>query len=159
VLTAGKVDQMYRKLALVKPEDHGIAEGAIVRAKTYARKAGWTATPGCWDEDTIDDPSAFPEWTGQCGTVYGFRVHYREGLLPVCEACSKARSVARRFPGLAALMGIAADPNTPGRAMPQEDYDGIVAALREGGTPMHEIANAFGCSTKTVTRIRADVGL
>lgn len=32
----------------------------------------------CWDEDTIDDPQAIAEWTGECGTTKGYEIHLRE---------------------------------------------------------------------------------
>lgn len=156
---ASAVEQVYRKYVHEDPLDHGVAQ----RAKTYAIKVAgkrrW-APEHCWDEDTIRDPLAVPEWTGQCGTVYGFRIHYRDKILPVCEHCSKARLLARKWPALAALMGVAAAPGTPGTKMSDETLHSIQSALEEG-VGLHAIAADFGCSTRTVERIKremADVG-
>src|SRR5690606_40281199 len=40
---------------------------------------------------SIDDPDAFPEWTGACGTVHGRQVHMREKI-PMCDPCRKAHA-------------------------------------------------------------------
>src|SRR5690606_31398529 len=49
-----------------------------------------------WDPDTIDDPDAYPEWTGACGTHRGRLIHKREGT-PVCGPCKAAPEAARKF--------------------------------------------------------------
>lgn len=157
VATREKIKAMYEKLAFTDPADLGVIKGEITKCRNIGVKRGY-APPSCWDEDTIDDPQAFPEWTGECGTVKGFRIHYREGLLPVCEACTTARTVQRHWPALAALWGIAADPGTPGRAIDPEDYNGIVAALADGALSVHAVAATFGVSSRTVTRIRKELG-
>lgn len=83
------VAQLYDKLAEASPEDFAeIPRDRIKAARTLAKKHDW-APPGCWDEDTIDDPAAVPEWTGACGTPEGYAIHAREEI-PVCPACDAA---------------------------------------------------------------------
>lgn len=85
---ADQVKAMYDQYA------HRPADG-ITRA-VYARNTGarnnW-AGPGCWDDDTIDDPDAIPEWTGRCGTVWGWHIHKSQGTTP-CEPCATAASMS-----------------------------------------------------------------
>lgn len=76
----------YDKLYVAQPVDWGVTPRSVAYAKTVAAKNNY-APPGCWDEDTIDDPDAFPEWTGACGTLNGVRIHRRDGI-PLCPACS-----------------------------------------------------------------------
>lgn len=64
--------------------------GANTRAKNRARANGW-APPAAWDDDTIDDPQARPEWTGHCGTDRGWWTH-RQQDIPVCAACDEAHA-------------------------------------------------------------------
>lgn len=78
----------YSKLQCGRPEDWGVGAPKIALTKTRAGKNGY-APPTCWDDDTIDDPDAFPEWTGECGTTVGYRVHEREGI-PFCGPCLSA---------------------------------------------------------------------
>ncbi|MFI8206843.1 hypothetical protein [Streptomyces sp. NPDC085937] len=47
------------------------------------------APPGTWDDDTIDDPNAHPEWTGHCGTDRGWWIHQNQQL-PTCARCEQA---------------------------------------------------------------------
>lgn len=77
--TLARITILYDKLQNADPMDYGSTELGVVRAKAAARKHGW-APPHCWDPDTIDDPDAFPEWTGACGTVQGWRIHYRDKI-------------------------------------------------------------------------------
>jgi hypothetical protein len=82
-------EELYDKLAGTNPADWGLTHKQITRTQTLARKSGY-APSGCWDWDTIDNPYAFPEWTGLCGTVMGFRVHSRDSIA-VCEPCRQAK--------------------------------------------------------------------
>ncbi|MEU3447208.1 hypothetical protein AB0H29_08255 [Streptomyces thermolilacinus] len=87
------VRAMYDALWLVNPAEHGASPSGIARARRYAAERGW-APPAAWDDDAIDDPAAFPDWTGQCGTPAGVSAHRRDGS-PVCERCKGARRVRR----------------------------------------------------------------
>ncbi len=84
----------YEKYAERDPMEVGLSLHQVGRAKGAAARNGW-APPSCWDDDTIDNPTAFPEWTGACGTLHGRVVHEREGI-PVCQPCRDA-TVAGNF--------------------------------------------------------------
>lgn len=94
----------YDELNGENPDDYGIPKNNQGQAKAAARRRD--AVPAhCWDDDTIDDPDAIPEWTGACGTVEGYWIHKREGHRFLikhdsgsvrevigCDACRRARS-------------------------------------------------------------------
>ncbi|NUP18353.1 MAG: hypothetical protein HOZ81_20170 [Streptomyces sp.] len=61
---------------------------SATRTKRHAAANGW-APPGAWDDDTIDDPEALPDWTGHCGTDRGWWLHNVNGI-PVCARCQEA---------------------------------------------------------------------
>lgn len=83
--TAERVADLYDEISLKDPRDYGASKLGVSRAKGTAKRKNW-APPDCWDSDTIDDPEAVPQWTGQCGTWIGARIHRREQI-PMCEAC------------------------------------------------------------------------
>jgi len=83
--TYAEIKEVYEKLAGTDPRDHGVAEADVRRAQTWAAKAGY-APSRCWDVDTIDDPDAYPDWTGACNTPEGRAIHKRDGI-PMCAAC------------------------------------------------------------------------
>lgn len=88
--TAYKIKKLYETLEHDQhPEQHGITSQAINLAKFYARRNGYLP-PGVWDWETIDDPEAQPDFTGECGTPSGAGIHVRRGILPVCEPCATA---------------------------------------------------------------------
>ncbi|WP_189097916.1 hypothetical protein [Streptomyces kronopolitis] len=91
-VTAGtrqEVSSLYRELWDTNPKLHGVSNRAFVRARNHAAAHHW-APPAAWDDD-IDDPGAFPDWTGRCGTPDGYRAHRTAGVLPACEPCLAAR--------------------------------------------------------------------
>lgn len=90
--TVTKIDELYGKLAEADPKDYGATNYGISRARNTALRRGWEPV-GCWDPDTIDDPEAYPEWTGQCGSQAGYRIHRRENI-PVCRLCRDADDLA-----------------------------------------------------------------
>lgn len=83
--TAERVADLYDELSMKDPFDYGATKLGVSRAKGVARRNNW-APAHCWDSDTIDDPEAIPQWTGECGTWIGARAHRRENI-PMCEAC------------------------------------------------------------------------
>lgn len=90
IKTRERVRVVYEKLAGTDPLDNGMTKRNVVMARRWAAEHGW-APHWAWDDDTIEDPAAHPEWTGACGTRAGFRIHIRELMrgndLPLCLAC------------------------------------------------------------------------
>lgn len=84
-----KVADLFEELDGADPAGLGVAPGPVTRARAMAVRRGF-APRSCWDDDTIDDPEAIPEWTGRCGTPFGLRLHDVEGI-PVCPACEACR--------------------------------------------------------------------
>lgn len=85
-----KVSALYRTHSETPPAARNKQHKAsITRRKRLAAKNRW-APPVCWDDDTIGDPNAIPQFTGCCGTNTGYWRHYDHHILPVCEACNKA---------------------------------------------------------------------
>jgi hypothetical protein len=93
VRRARAVRALYDELWTTDPRNAGVDNQAYSRAVNHARALDW-APPGAWDEDTIDDPAAFPDWTGECGTIHGHTIHLRIGI-PPCGRCKDARNKAR----------------------------------------------------------------
>lgn len=62
--------------------------GTSHRARARALREGW-APLSAWDDDTINDPHALPEWTGYCGTDLGWWKHTINNI-PVCPPCEAA---------------------------------------------------------------------
>jgi hypothetical protein len=85
---------LYGKYGNASPADAGIEQRMITRTLNKATKYQF-APPHCWDADTIDNPDAAPEWTGECGTERGYRIHERDGI-PHCPACKAAFGAYRR---------------------------------------------------------------
>lgn len=87
--TARRIAAFYDKYQHTDPADVGRGAWHISVAKTRAAKGGFVP-PWCWDEESIDDPLAQPEWTGACGTPEGYAIHRREQI-PLCPPCKGAR--------------------------------------------------------------------
>lgn len=93
--TARATIALYDELSLADPAGHGVSPARAERARRYAAEHCW-APVGAWDEDTIDDPEAFPDWTGKCGTPRGDAAHRYYRILPVCQPCRDALVAERR---------------------------------------------------------------
>ncbi|WP_137991230.1 hypothetical protein [Streptomyces vilmorinianum] len=89
-----QVVDLYEALWRVDPREHGVDNQAYNRARNAAADQCW-APAGTWDDDRIDDPSAFPDWTGMCGTPQGRAIHYRIGISP-CQPCRAAAARERQ---------------------------------------------------------------
>lgn len=143
----------YEKLSCADPRDYGAGKLGVSRAKGNAARRNW-APSLCWDDDTIDDPDAFPEWTGACGTVTGYnlhrseRVHVNEArdkngklrMTVLCVACCDARVSAK----------------SDQAARLAERRESIVSMLAEGKSPQF-IAAEVGLSTRTIDRVRKEL--
>jgi hypothetical protein len=81
-------DQLWRE----NPADHGVPQRWINTARQLAATKQW-APIGAWDDDQIDNPDAWPNWTGYCGTPRGRPAHYR-ARTPVCTPCHQAAQPA-----------------------------------------------------------------
>lgn len=86
---------LYEKLEGRRPAEFGIDTRRERFSAAFARKKR-IPPRHCWDADTIDDPEAFPEWTGACGTPSGRRIH-NEGEIPLCPACEAVGREERRL--------------------------------------------------------------
>jgi hypothetical protein len=147
--TAAAVAATYDQLWNKDPRQHGVAVGNYKWVRGYARRNAW-APPGAWDDDTIDDPQAHPEWTGECGTDRGYWVHKRQQL-PVCARCETAHAewLAERahlspqdlnrecFRARTAAASREADLATDARELMRFDVDLDLAAERLGVTKQH----------------------
>ncbi|MFF8406934.1 hypothetical protein ACF06P_35565 [Streptomyces sp. NPDC015684] len=99
VRTARLVQDVYDRLHRTDPAKHSATPLGMERARQRAAALGW-APVGAWDDETIDDPEAFPDWTGNCGTPEGFWAH-RSLAAPACQPCRDAFNAdqrARRAP-------------------------------------------------------------
>ncbi|MFE9738868.1 hypothetical protein [Streptomyces sp. NPDC006477] len=85
---ARSVRAVYTELSNVAAEEMGVTPWIARRRRNYAIAQGW-APPAAWDDDTIDDPNAQPDWTGFCGTDRGWWTHRLEHIT-VCEPCQAA---------------------------------------------------------------------
>ncbi|WP_327377966.1 hypothetical protein OG393_30815 [Streptomyces sp. NBC_01216] len=94
VRTVRLTRSVYEELWNADPRAHGVDNQAYARAKNHAAANGW-APAGAWDDDRIDDPAAFPDWTGMCGTPEGHREHRRVGIRS-CQPCRDAVAAERR---------------------------------------------------------------
>lgn len=94
VRTARAVRSLYDELWRLDPREHGVDERAYNRARNHAVDSQW-APVGAWDDDSLDDPAAFPDWTGRCGSPEGYRDHLRLRI-PLCDPCREARAEQRR---------------------------------------------------------------
>jgi hypothetical protein len=88
VETARAVAAVYARYNSTSPGLCGVSHIHARAARDRAAAAGW-APPAAWDDDTIDDPDAVPQWTGHCGTTRGADLHERDGI-PLCPPCQAA---------------------------------------------------------------------
>ncbi|MFJ3984358.1 hypothetical protein [Streptomyces fungicidicus] len=88
VATVKTVRCLYDELWRTNPVEAGVPAHRAAAARQIAASRSW-APIGAWDDDQIDDPDAFPDWTGYCGTPKGRSIHYRIKV-PVCPPCRTA---------------------------------------------------------------------
>jgi hypothetical protein len=90
--TAHTIHVLYGQLWDADPRADGIRPHDIRRAQQTAAARHW-APPLAWDDDTINDPAAVPDWTGRCGTTGGYYDHSQLGT-PTCQPCRDAVNAA-----------------------------------------------------------------
>ncbi|MFF4403768.1 hypothetical protein [Streptomyces sp. NPDC001404] len=69
---ARKVVEIYNLLWDADPLQHGVSPSSATRARARAEREGW-APPMAWDDETIDDPTAQPDFgdgTHRRGTTH-----------------------------------------------------------------------------------------
>ncbi|CAL9665813.1 hypothetical protein SUDANB145_07390 (plasmid) [Streptomyces sp. enrichment culture] len=90
---ARAVAAVFARYSGASPGLCGVSHLHARAARARAHAARW-APAAAWDDDTIDDPDAIPQWTGHCGTVRGALIHERDGL-PLCPPCQDALTQRR----------------------------------------------------------------
>ncbi|WP_354643938.1 hypothetical protein [Kitasatospora camelliae] len=90
--TAAAIHAAYGQLWDRDPAMHGVLPRLIRGAQALAASRQW-APPLAWDDDSINDPTALPDWTGRCGTTGGYYDHTQIGS-PTCPRCREAVRVA-----------------------------------------------------------------
>lgn len=146
--------QLAEKFDACDPRDYGIpARGVQVNLTNGARK-GW-APLACWDLDTIHAEESFPDWTGECGTVQGYYLHLRHDIqVKNYKHGSKTRiNKQRRYVECIPCLG-ARKRETKATAIviPRKP---VLDAL-DGGMTIRAASAHFGCSTRTVLRIKRE---
>jgi hypothetical protein len=76
--------------------------GSSVKNRYRAQREGWPG-PLHWNDESIDDPAGYPDWTGACGTPLGYRRHrYASSATPLCKPCAQAQAAKHADAQLAA---------------------------------------------------------
>jgi len=90
--TAMRMTGAYDRLWDRDPLVCGVRTQDVRLSVQRASEQGW-APPMAWDElggeHDIDDPAAWPDWTGRCGTTGGYQDHRVAGT-PTCARCRRA---------------------------------------------------------------------
>lgn len=125
---ARAVSDLYDRVREKTPEDFGTETWSARRIGGFAERMGGVPRY-CWEEWTIDDPDAIPDWTGYCGTGFGMMVHRRDGI-PVCRPCKEAYDPQHPYPGF--------------------NPDKLRKARERSGLTMKALEGLSGVSDKTV---------
>jgi len=94
VRTARTMRDLFAELEYAIPVESGVPQSSVSRARAVAIAHRW-APAAAWDEESLDDPQAEPEWTGECGTNRGYEIHLREKT-PTCPRCRAAHNELNR---------------------------------------------------------------
>ncbi|WP_432008669.1 hypothetical protein [Streptomyces bacillaris] len=145
---ARAVRDFYRQVCGSPAEKYGVPTAAAKQARTVAKRNRW-ADPSAWDDDTIDDPDARPEWTGCCGTDRGWWTH-RQQDIPTCEACDQAHAEWKKEHGhlprpklMAALCASRASASRRGEAIAHDGRE-----LLDQGYSYEHAAERLGITTQ-----------
>lgn len=152
-----EVNALYDDLLGRDPRVEGVTHHGYLYSQALAAKRGFV--PGvCWDDDTIDNPEAMPEWTGECGTEEGYRLHlkYDVAVRNWVNGPDGAHGGRIRRRVLCA----------PCRAAHAESVQRYrkwgpveIAAMLDkidAGSTVRQVAESFGCSTRTVERFKRE---
>jgi hypothetical protein len=141
---------MATKLEKAKPVDFGIAIVTQNMNKSRARNNQW-APIGCWDLDTVHRADVFPEWTGACGTIEGYRLHLAYDIL--VKRIKRSQHSDRR----SVLCEPCLDAKKEYTSKRPSDVNRAAMFLAfEKGESIRDVAADFHCSTRTVQRFRAE---
>lgn len=148
----------YNSLSGKNPEDYGATPGQISYSRKRARLSGYAPTM-CWDEDTIDDPDAWPEWTGGCGTSKGSWLHTSHDIkvmepdrrgsvreFAICRACRGYARKRDREKGTRVARGL--EPLTRHILTPEERLE--VLRLLDGGWSQRQVGRKFEVSQQVI---------
>ena len=126
-------------------------QGASLKARHRAETQNW-APPAAWDDDTLDDPNAHPDWTGHCGTDRGWWMHSNNGI-PTCARCETAHAAwladrkhlpsGERFRQLALAKGAASNRGATIAADARE-------LMRVSGLNYEQLAERLGVTTNHI---------
>lgn len=150
VITENEVAEAYGKLIQTTPEDMGIDKHTVTRVKLRAQRSGF-APPMCWDDDTINNPQAYPEWTGECGTPEGYYLHLRYDIQVQSYAHTAATPDGKQKKKVLCQPCRTAHAKAVIRSA--VDEEGIREWLRKGDVAYRHIAKEFGVSSRTVQRV------
>lgn len=147
--TARNVRALYEKYGLTDPLEAGGTQHSVRYAQGCALKHGY-APPLAWDDDTIDDPDGYPDWTGECGTVTGYYLHLKYALK--LRTWYQGNGKERRV--------VECEPCTQARRDRKHDINENYLKLNpteirkeyDGGLPAKALAELHGVSVKTVYR-------
>lgn len=148
------VYEAYEKYAWADPRELGQTDHATTYVRNSARKNGW-APPHCWDDDTIDDPEAIPEWTGRCGTVRGYRIHYDEKIYVDENVISPRTGKKTKVLVLCRPCVDAMSDTGPGNAPKFERWE--IDEMQAEGLTVPEMAAIFGVHERTLNRVIRDI--
>lgn len=90
--TAYAIHVLYGQLWNADPATAGVRAQDVRNAHRLAASRRW-APPLAWDDDSINDPAAQPDWTGRCGSTGGYYDHSQLGT-PTCQPCRDAVNAA-----------------------------------------------------------------
>lgn len=95
VETHQAVARLYERWWNADPVENGVAPDRVKACIGNARQHGW-ASSGHWDDEALDDPAGFPDWTGACGTSKGYTRHRKNIGVPLpCQPCKDAEAARR----------------------------------------------------------------
>jgi hypothetical protein len=114
--------------------------GTSTRSVARARANNW-AGPLQWDDEAIDDPAGFPDWTGYCGSGSGWLIHLVKGPA-LCPACAPHELSADELTGRGATRSLAAACG-PALLALREDRLGWRAVSKLVGLAERQVSEAY----------------
>lgn len=114
--------------------------GPSIRAQRRAMRNQW-ATPLYWDDERIDDPAGFPDWTGHCGSPDGWLLHVVNQETP-CAACTPHQVLPDDLRGIPKLA---------------EHFPEALAVIAESEKTWAQAGAAIGVSDYMLRKAHAEV--